>query len=1143
MNASKEILSPEAARIHDLMSREALDRLPGNGSEALALRLAKLGRREVKRSWFHAMIAAFPLSGSTGLQFMRLAEAYLRTPDAASRSALIEDRFGATLPDQPLPGIQHPAVSAAYAGLWTLHQLLRRSFLRPIRRVLDGSVRFFVQRGLELMGREFVMAQTISLAVKKARSVKQTTRRFSFDMLGEGAVTEADADRYFERYLTALKALSDEGDVVARKDGISVKLSALHPAYDLWHWPQTRPIMLSRMKTLCLLAKEKQIGLNIDAEEYARLDLGLDVLKTLADDPELRDWDGLGIVIQAYHCRAYEVLTELIAFLDGIDRRIMIRLVKGAYWDTEIKLAQTLGVSDFPVFTRKAHTDISYLACARLMLRRTDVLYPQFATHNAKTMADIWQMAMEYGVPPTAFEFQRLYGMGAALHDEIQTEGVRSRVYAPIGSYRDLLAYLVRRLLENAANTSFISQLADPRLSLSELIESPVNTVRWNPNVSRPQTGAELFLPRHNARGYRVDVPTAVTQLQAELNAIKLPVADGSMSVMNPATGEVVGAYEADTSTSIAIKSKSALNVAEMFATRMDRSTLLLQVAELYEAHHLELLAVLQREAGKTLLDAIGELREAVDFLRFYASRPETLQQSEPGIAVCISPWNFPLAIFTGQIAAAFAAGRAVLAKPAEQTTLCAQLAIALWSRVLPHESIVQLICGDGAVVGPELLRQPGVVVVAFTGSTETARAIRNTLARSTNFRARLIAETGGLNACIADSTALPEQLVRDVVGSAFQSAGQRCSACRVLLVQSEIYDEVCEMLVGAMRLLVHGDPTASQTDVGPVIDRHAQAQLEAYIASLSDHVLYQCNAPRNGHFVPATLMEIQTLDSLEREQFGPILHVLRYQRRDLPEHLESLMSKGYALTGAIQSRNEQFIADVRSRFPVGNLYVNRNQIGAVVESQPFGGEGLSGTGPKAGGPHYVSAFMPQMAKPSEGTEIAWTDESNPALYQRIEQALIQQTLQIQSAPLRSHRCPGPTGEQNELFEHARGVWLAVGNHSAPLVELALQTGNRVVWLRSDAPRPDRTADVFVIDSIHVIPLDSLKTLPFDGVLAMEEPEVLQEIEIRLSERHGPIVPLVWDQQSKSHFIRERHVSINTTASGGNPGLLLSAAQ
>lgn len=1143
MHAMTEPATEESVLIQDLIHEEMLDSLICQPeADALALSLAEAGRTEVRRSWFHSMIAAFPLDGATGLQLMRLAEAYLRTPDAASRFALIRDRLGGGAPDRPVAGVKHPIVRVAYSGLWILQRLLSTAWLAPVWRGLSGPIRWAVGLGLETMGREFVMAQTIELALSGQEAARRG--RYSFDMLGEGAVTDQDAQRYFDRYLHALSALKTGGQSIAARDGISVKLSALHPAYDLWHWDESRDLVIVRMKALCRVAREKQVGLNIDAEEFSRLPLGIEVLKTLAVDPELADWDGLGIVIQAYHRQAHAVLNDLLAFLDSHKRRIMVRLVKGAYWDTEIKAAQVLGLPDCPVFTRKAHTDISYLACARLMLRRTDRLYPQFATHNAKTMADVRQMARGFGLSNDAFEFQRLYGMGRALHEQIASTGASSRVYAPIGTHRDLLAYLVRRLLENGANTSFISQLADPALSLPTLIESPLTTIVRRPQVDRPVSGAELFLPRQNAKGFPLDEVGAVRDVVAQLDRVTLPASQGPVVVRNPATGAVIGGYAPDDENSMSIKWHQAELAKAAWGTRSDRGAQLLAVARLYEEHALVLLALLQREAGKTLVDAVGELREAVDFLRYYADQPDAKASIEAGIAVCISPWNFPLAIFTGQIAAALAAGHAVIAKPAEQTSLCAKEAIRLCNQVLPPH-VLQGVFGEGAVLGPSLLKKPGIAAVAFTGSTETAQAIRRTLARTDNFAARLIAETGGLNACVVDSTALPEQVVRDVVASAFQSAGQRCSACRVLLVQEELFASVRDMLMGAMALLAHGDPSLPATDVGPVIDGSAHEALMAYINACGDRVLYRSTAPATGTFVPATLVEIPDLDALDREHFGPVLHIMAYRREALGSHLQALMAKGFGLTGAIQSRNQSAIDWIQSRLCVGNLYVNRNQIGAVVESQPFGGEGLSGTGPKAGGPRYLKAFRPRHLLCASAMVFDRSHApASPTVYETLARLMAEKALEVADTVLEERVCPGPTGEHNRLTEHPRGAWLALGEQTGDLVEAALAHGNAVVWLGPDHALQKVQHPLLVQLAVDApFWVDALVTLPLDGVLAAVDRPALQVIETRLSQRQGPLVPLVFDLEATDSLVKERHLSVNTAASGGNPELLLSAAQ
>lgn len=1141
MGIHNSISESETQKIQCLIEQEQLATyIDCAESNARALSLANSGRSEVQRSWFHSMLAAYPLDQSTGLQFMRLAEAYLRTPDARSQMDLIEDRFGEIAPERPVQGINHWLVHIAFLGLWTFHLVYRLRAYSLVRHTFQSVIRKICRFGLKVMGREFVMAQTIDEAVKNSQKISGDLPRYSFDMLGEGAVTEGDAERYFHQYLQALNALASQGDSIAKKDGISVKLSALHPSYDIWHWESSAPILLQRMKTLCLVAKEKQIGLNIDAEEYARLHLGLEIVKALRTDPDLNDWNGLGIVIQAYHCRAYDVLLELIEFLDRHQQKLMVRLVKGAYWDTEIKHAQELGLGEFPVYTRKAHTDISYLACARRMLARVDIIYPQFATHNAKSIADIWEMATRFRRSADQFEFQRLFGMGAALHDAIQSDGAQSRVYAPVGSHQDLLAYLVRRLLENAANTSFISQLANPKLAMTDLVKSPLEVIKDNPVVSRPQTGAELFLPRMNSQGFAIDEPTVIMRLHQDSRAYQFSFTGHDVPVFEPATGHLIGHYNLDTYDSINKKWALGQAAASRWGEESDRSSYLLEVARLFEANHLGLINLLQREAGKTLTDAIGEIREAVDFLRYYAARPEASTLVNGRMAVCISPWNFPLAIFTGQIAAAVVSGNAVIAKPAEQTSLIAQAALAFWNTVLP-KGVVQLVLGDGAHVGPVLLNHSKISTLAFTGSTETARRIQKILAYSDNYATRLIAETGGLNVCIADSTALPERLVRDVVVSAFHSAGQRCSACRVLLVQSEIYLEVREMLIGAMQTLVVGNPQSLDTDVGPVIDQTAKTELLEYIESCRSNVLYQTSVPTEGCYVPPTLIEIDSLDRVDREQFGPILHIMAYKRDDLESHINSLMAKGYGLTAAVQSRNETFIKAVKEKLRVGNLYVNRNQVGAVVGSQPFGGEGLSGTGPKAGGPRYLSAFQP-VEQNIHIEPLSWRSQQNLDMKDRIASALRNQMHEMSTELVRQEDCTGPTGELNQLSEYPRGVWLALGDAAGPLVQEAIEMGNRVVWL-SDLDREKSINPRLSHINIDGFAYDWLVDLPFNGLLVSTTEECLKEIAQKLAEREGPLLPIVTQTGYSSQLVLERHISVDTTASGGNPGLLMSAVQ
>jgi RHH-type proline utilization regulon transcriptional repressor/proline dehydrogenase/delta 1-pyrroline-5-carboxylate dehydrogenase len=819
-------------------------------------------------------------------------------------------------------------------------------------------------------------------------------------MLGEAAYTRADAERYLNAYRDALNTVAGKAErhdaTVFARPSISVKLSALHPRYEYVKHERVMRELVPTLISLAAEAKTADLGFTIDAEEAERLDLMLDVFEALSAAPELQNWNGLGLAVQAYQKRALPVLMWLAELGRAHKRRIPVRLVKGAYWDTEIKRAQEAGVADYPVFTRKAGTDVSYIACARAMFAGGDAIYPQFATHNAHTLAVIETLAGSR----TDFEFQRLHGMGEALYDvfhEFKTpaaRGIGTRVYAPVGSHEDLLAYLVRRLLENGANTSFVNRLADEEAPIDEIVADPATTLsaltpRRNPRIALPH---DMLPDRKNSQGFFwSDMALAgpvLAEMKRSLAASQLAIASGAgnaraaRSVLDPSdrrhkVGEVVEAT--------AEHAKAALESAHRAAQGWDRlggdarAAILERAADLYERDRAHLMALAVREAGKTLPTALGEVREAADFLRYYARRArmefQTPQQLPGptgednklslhgrGVFACIAPWNFPLAIFTGQVAGALAAGNTVLAKSAEQTPLIAAAGVKLLHEAGVPEDVLHFLPGDGPAIGNTLFPDARLAGVAFTGSTEAANAINRALAARNGPIAALIAETGGQNAMIVDSTALPEQVARDVLSSAFDSAGQRCSALRVLLLQDDVADRMLDLILGAMDELKIGDPMNLDTDIGPVIDEEAREALEEHSARMSREAKLLRQLPlgaehENGVFFAPRVFEIERMSQLTREVFGPVLHVIRYEADRLDAVCEAINNTGYGLTLGLHSRIDETADFIRARVRVGNFYVNRNQIGAVVGVQPFGGEGLSGTGPKAGGPHYLSRF------------------------------------------------------------------------------------------------------------------------------------------------------------------------------------------
>ena len=955
--------------------------------------------------------------------------------------------------------------------------------------------------------------------------------------------------------------------------------------------------LVPRARGLVKQAADANIGFNIDAEEQDRLDLSLDVIEALMADPGLAGWEGFGVVVQAYGRRAAQVIETLHDLAERLDRKIMVRLVKGAYWDTEIKLAQELGVERFPVFTRKVNTDVSFMACAQMLMDRRDRIYPQFATHNAHTCAMVLAIA---GDDRRSFEFQRLHGMGESLHEMVcKTEGSRCRIYAPVGAHRDLLAYLVRRLLENGANSSFVNQIVDTSIPASEVCSDPVAVFEAlgdaiaNPGIRLP---GDLFQPgRENSRGFRINEPASILPLLAEREAFAdrtwsaAPMIVGSPApkgaareAVSPADGErVVGTVHDATPDEVTAALDAAAAGFEDWSARpvSERAAILNRVADLYEDNTAELCALATREAGKTLLDGIAEVREAVDFLRYYACESVRLEEEGPGeargIFVCISPWNFPLAIFTGQISAALAAGNAVVAKPAEQAPLIAARAVELMREAGLPEAALQLLPGDGPTVGGPLTSDSRIAGVCFTGSTEVAQIIHRTLAANAGPDAVLIAETGGLNAMIVDSTALPEQAVRDILISSFQSAGQRCSALRILYVQEEAHERLMEMLYGAMDALTIGDPWRTDVDVSPVIDAEAQGDITAYIAGheKAGRVLKKLPAPESGTYVTPAVIGVDGIGDMEREIFGPVLHVADYRAHDIDKVVDEINAKGYGLTFGLHTRIDDRVQQIVERLEVGNVYVNRNQIGAIVGSQPFGGEGLSGTGPKAGGPLYVNRFR-RTAKTESHAAPEAEEVSRQALSSAIERldarnwaarpdrvAVLRKALPGRTGAVRqalsaaaafdmsAQVLPGPTGESNRLSTYPRGLVLCLGPTTEIALVQALQAlaaGCPVVMATPGAqaaakPLADAGAPVAAFDG--TVTADTLQSLEgIDSVAAAGASEWTSALRVALAARDGPIVPLETQLIAPSRYVVERHICIDTTAAGGNASLLAASS-
>ena len=1004
----RQAYRPDENEIVRQRLREA--RLSGaqQGEAAAIARTLVKAVRGHKAAGLDAFLQAYDLGSDEGIALMCLAEALLRIPDAETADDLIADKLSGPDWAEKLGDSRSTFVNAATFSLLLTGKVLeeandksdswRAALGRAVGRLGEPVIRTAVSQAMKILGRQFVFGRTIDEALQRAAPEQTKGWSHSFDMLGEAAKTHADAARYAKAYGNALDTIAATAKGGFRKaPGISVKLSALHPRYEWSHASEAKGAILPVVRELALKAAAADIHLTIDAEEADRLELSMDIIEELVADEALfaNGWGGFGLALQAYSKRAVPLVDWTIELARKHKRKLMVRLVKGAYWDSEIKMAQVAGLPDYPVFTRKVATDVSYLACAKRMLEAGDCIYSAFATHNANTIGAVKALAGK-----TPFEFQRLHGMGEGLYEELAKleEGIGDpptpvRIYAPVGSHKELLAYLVRRLLENGANSSFVNRIADEDVAVEDLVRDPVAELgelqpKRNPAIVLP---TDLFgASRRNSVGVDLSDPLIREPLLDRLKSLEsrswsarptLGKGEGR-PVTSPhdqriTVGTTFEASAAEVDHMVRVGHAAQLQWDELGGEA--RALKLERAADLYEKHAEEFFSLCIREAGKTLVDAVLEVREAVDFLRFYAAearrqftRPLPLpgptgEQNElrlhgRGVIASISPWNFPLAIFTGLVSAPLAAGNAVIAKPAGQTPLVAALAIALMHKAGIPKDVVQLAPGSGRVVGGTLTAHPLVAGVVFTGSNETARMINRTLADRDGPIIPFVAETGGQNAMIVDSSALPEQVTRDVISSAFQSAGQRCSALRVLFVQDDVADSMLEMISGATLALTIGDPGQCTTDVGPVIDDDARAALDKHLDELKakGRLLAEIELPKSaehGHFVKPSMYEIKSLAELDREHFGPILHVVRWKSGELDKVIEAINATGYGLTLGLQSRIDTTRQFVEANARVGNLYVNRNQIGAVVESQPFGGEGLSGTGPKAGGPHYVARF------------------------------------------------------------------------------------------------------------------------------------------------------------------------------------------
>lgn len=1085
-------------------------------------------------------LAEYGLSNDEGISLMCLAEALLRVPDTTTIDSLIKDKLTNRGWVEHIGNSESTLVNASTWALLLTGKVLKNT-KEPnvynnihllIKKFGEPFIRKAVRAAMKEMGNQFVLGQSIEKAVKRGTSSQKKGYTFSYDMLGEAALTNKDATIYTNAYAETISYLSKycTSDDIRDNPGISIKLSALYPRYELVHKKAVLDILGNRLLDLALKAKKANMGLNIDAEEAARLDLSLDIIEKVFSNPLLSGWNGFGVVVQSYSKRTLFVIDWLYALSSKYDQKIMVRLVKGAYWDTEIKISQSEGMLDFPVFTSKAATDISYLACASKLFEMTDYIFPQFATHNAHTIYSILKIAKKN----KNYEFQRLHGMGESLFSQLmQNHKIKCRIYAPVGVHDDLLAYLVRRLLENGANSSFVNQILDKKIRSSDVVLDPI--YKWKSSfyelnkVIKPK---KIYNPsRINSSGYDLNNVTELDQINIKRekfkeikwilsSQLKSEPSGSIVSIVNPFnSNDIVGEVKTATVSDV---NKSIENATLWTIPNEEKTIILNKIADLYEKNFIEIFAILTREAGKTISDAISEIREAVDFIRYYSFESSKLTDSKPlGKIVCISPWNFPLAIFTGQIIAALSVGNAVLAKPADYTPIIAIRAVELMYKAGVPRTSLQLLIGDGPILGDALVTNKFIDGICFTGSTNIAKLINKNSASEGNPYVSLVAETGGINAMIVDSTALPEQAVKDILASSFQSAGQRCSALRMLYLQEDIAHKFLEMLYGAMDELIVNDPWLANTDIGPIISINATKDIEKYINLANDEnrVLHQVKIPAQGSFVKPTVIKVESIKQLEREIFGPVLHVATFKSADIPGIVDDINNKGYGLTFGVHSRIDSRIHYICENLNVGNIYVNRNQIGAVVGTQPFGGEGLSGTGPKAGGPSYLYQFV----KGNVNTTYEYADKKT-----EIENAqkIIDECYQVERKVLNCTSLPGPTGESNILTTYPKGIILCLG----PTEKQAELQAKSVRDIGSTA------CIVLGLDLNNLSKLEN-----FSAVMLFAKIDMVRVAKKALAEKNGSIIPLITNTETLKNMKIERHVCINTTAAGGNVELLINS--
>ncbi|MCT6880188.1 MAG: trifunctional transcriptional regulator/proline dehydrogenase/L-glutamate gamma-semialdehyde dehydrogenase [Commensalibacter sp.] len=1186
---TKAMRRPEPVCVEELLKQATLSETTNNRIATHAKSLTQYLRKHRHLKGVETLVQEFSLSSAEGTALMCLAEALLRIPDNATRDALIRDKI-AKGDWTSHAGFSKPLFTNAAAwGLAITGKLVQPVKENHLAKALTGLVqrggepliRSSVDAAMRIMGEQFVLGQTIEEALHRSKKLEAIGFRYSYDMLGEAAITEEDAQRYLNDYEQALHAIGSttRGNNLYERAGLSIKLSALHPRYARAQRERVMTELLPTLTRLVVLARKYDIGINIDAEESERLEISLDLMEALCHNPELDGWNGIGFVVQAYGRRAPLVLDYLIDLARRTKRRLMIRLVKGAYWDSEIKKAQVEGQSDFPVYTRKIHTDVSYFACARKLLGARDAVFPQFATHNVRTLATIYALAGA-NYDPEQYEFQCLHGMGEQLYSKVVQAGALSRpcrIYAPVGTHETLLAYLVRRLLENGANSSFVNQIGNDDISIDELIADPVEAAKAIQPVGSPH--AAIASPhnlygreRKNSQGLDFNNELVLQEIAKELeNSPKYwesyPIngknfsKDKAQEVINPANfedkvGTVIESSEKDIEQAI----KNAEKAAQGWTNTSpdDRAKTLLKAADMLEEQIYTLLGLIIREAGKSFPNALAEIREAVDFLRYYArtiQRDFNNQTHIPlGTVVCISPWNFPLAIFLGQVSAALAAGNPVIAKPAEETPLIAAQAVRILLAAGVPEGVIQLLPGQGNV-GASLIANPEVAGVMFTGSTAVAKEISKTLASRRSPSGEIVpfvAETGGQNALIVDSSALAEQVVVDIIASAFDSAGQRCSALRVLCVQEDCADRIITMLRGATEELCVGNPLALKTDVGPVISKEAMQRLQNHVEYMrkKGFRVWTPNLPKeanNGYFMMPTIIEISKVSDIPDEIFGPVLHVLRFQRDDLDHVMDQINSTGYGLTFGIHTRIDEMVEYTTKKIHAGNIYVNRNIIGAVVGVQPFGGCGLSGTGPKAGTPFILRRMLRKApvlnTLPSQKPPVIaqqwkqWLDNHYPKVSANVDDYFSSclNGLNIELT--------GPVGETNRFILSARGTILCVGKTTEGLlrqVTLALCGGNPVLILGSD----EITGWINTLPSNLKSIIQRVKTVDERScvvVLGEKDCPVFEEARKKLAVTPKGIV-LAFDVDETHNpaefLLEEQSISINTTAAGGNASLM-----